>query len=72
MREQVGMDLGKISYEPQRVLQLKRSNTLVYSQSNGACTGSIVQSDLSSLSRQVENMFHFGCIHRSHDKRAEL
>lgn len=29
-------------------------------------------SDLSSLSRQVENMFHFGCIHRSHGERAEL
>lgn len=29
-------------------------------------------SDLPSLSRQVENMFHFGCIHRSHGERAEL
>lgn len=56
MHEQIGMDLGKISYEPQRVLQLKRCNTPVSSQSNRACTGSIVQSDLFSEQTDIKHV----------------
>ena len=73
MHEQMGMGLGKISYEPQKELQLKRWNALVYSQSNGACPGSIIRSDLPALSRHAGKLcFTCGSIHRSQDEGAEL
>lgn len=61
----MGMGFGKIFYEPQKELQLKRCNAPVYSQSDGVSAGSVLRSDLPAPSREAGNpCFTCGSIHR--------